>query len=424
VLVTAPLAALSPELAPEGWLVFARAGAIVATALAFVLAQRLAGGSPAAGLAAALGLCLVPGWIEGAATGMGEGVLVALVLLAISCAFEGRMRAAFALGVGAALLRVEVWPFLLALAVIWVRRDRSAVRPVTLATIAVAALWFVPELVGSGELLRSADRARVPNPGAPALARSPALATLATAVRLPPALVLAGLAALVGVSVVRRSGRRRGRGALLVAALGAAWVALVAAMSELGFSGEARYLLPGVALLAVGGSAGLFVLLESTGRRAPLVGRGRGVAVTAVAIALAVTAVARAGDFLDGIDRVAYGAALVADLERAVARAGGAPSLARCGTPVVGPYRGPMLAWALGVHKAEVDFEPVRPGVVFRSRLGRNSAVAPGGPPGGPDLATETALWRVEAACGPRRLATEGVERDPPDAPEPEVRLP
>ena len=108
VLFIAPLAAVSEELAPEGWLVVARAGAILATALAFVVARRLAGGSRAAGIAAALGLLLVPGWIENAAVGNSEGLLVALILLAVERGLDGRLQAAFALGVLAALLRVEV----------------------------------------------------------------------------------------------------------------------------------------------------------------------------------------------------------------------------------------------------------------------------------------------------------------------------
>ena len=44
------------------------------------------------------------------------------------------------------------------------------------------AAWVVPELLSSGELFRSADRARIPNPGQPATADVPFLATLAAAV--------------------------------------------------------------------------------------------------------------------------------------------------------------------------------------------------------------------------------------------------
>jgi hypothetical protein len=125
-----------------------------------------------------------------------------------------------------------------------------------------------------------------------------------------------------------------------------------------------------------------------------------------MATALAATALVRGDALRAELDRVAYGAALAADLERAVSVAGGAPSLVRCGSPYVGPYRGPMLAWALGVHKARVGFEPTRPGVAFRSRLGRGGPIAPSPPPGGPARSWRTALWRIEASCG--RGATDG----------------
>ena len=411
VLVTTALAGVSEAHAPEAWLVVARAAAILATALAFVLGRRLAGGSRAAGALAALGLLLVPGWIANAAAGLSEGALVALVLLAIVYGLEGRLRPAFALAVLAALLRVEVWPFLAVLGATWARRDRAALGPVAVAAFAVPALWFGPELIGSGELLRSAGRALIPNPGAPALAAQPALATLGAAVRLAPPIALAGVGAIAAVAAVRATARGPTRDALVLAAAGGAWTLLVAAMSELGFSGEARYALPGVALVTVAGMAGPFALRsvrseDDTGLARPARSEGGAIVAgrplaAAMTTALAATALLRGEVLRVELDRVAHGAALAADLERAVALAGGAPSLLRCGPPYVGPYRGPMLAWSLGVHKAQIGFEPTMPGVAFRSRLGRGGPVAPARPPGGTVLAWRTARWRVEASCGP-----------------------
>jgi len=401
VMVTTVLAVLGEELAPAGWLVVARAGAILATLLAFVLARRLAGGSRAAGLAAAFGLLLVPGWVEGAAVGMGEGLLVAFLLLAAVRALDGQPGAAFALGFVAALLRVETWPFLAALGALWVRRDRGALGPVALAAAGLAVLWFVPELLGSGDALRSADRARVPNPGAPALASHPALATVATTLRLAPAVALGGVVALAVAAPLRSAARGCGREALVVAGAGGAWVLLVAAMSEAGFSGEARYLLPGAALLTIVGAAAPFTLASAL--PAPPGRAARGALAAGVALTLALTAIGRSDELRAGFERVAYGAALAADLDRAVARAGGARSLVRCGPPYVGPYRGPMLAWALGLHKARIGFEPSRPGVAFRSRLGPDSTIAPAAPAGGSRPSARTALWRIEGVCGGER---------------------
>lgn len=398
VVVAAALSVLGDELAPEGWLVVARAGAILATLLAFGLARRLAGGSWAAGLAAAAGLLLVPGWVEGAAVGTSEGLLVAFVLLAVGYALDGRLAPAFAVGLAAALLRVETWPFLAMLGVLWARRDPRTLAPVLLAAAGVAGLWFVPEVLGSGEILRSAGRARVPNPGAPALGAHPVPATLLVAARLPPVVALAGVAAVVAAFLTRPAVRGHARGAFLVATGGVAWILLVAAMSQAGFSGEARYLLPGAGLLIVAGMAAPFALVSSLAA-GPARGARRAVA-GGLALTLAVTALGRGDELRAGLDRVAYGSALAEDLEHAVARAGGAAALLRCGPPYVGPYRGPMLAWTLGIHKAQVGFVPRRPGVAFRSRLGPDSEMAPAPPPGGPGFARRTTLWRIEGVCG------------------------
>jgi hypothetical protein len=173
-------------------------------------------------------------------------------------------------------------------------------------------------------------------------------------------------------------------------------------MSELGFSGESRYLLPGAALLTVGGIAALFLLSELFAGRRFGCGRpaGRAVLAAVVAGALGLTALGRAPALGDELARVRYGAALAEDLQRAVRRAGGPHRLVRCGRPYVGPYRGPLLAWTLGVHKRKVGFDPLRPGVAFRSRLRPSGPVAPGRPPGEPPpQLTRTRLWEIAAAC-------------------------
>ena len=390
VIVTAALAPLGEAMAPSAWLGVARTGAILAVLVAFGLARRLAGGSSAAGLGAAAGLLLVPGWIEHAAVGNAEGALTALLLLGLAGLLEGRVRAALALVAVAALIRVEVWPFLAVLvAAVW-RRDGN-VRPwLVVGSVGVLALWFVPEWLASGDPLRSADRARAPNPGAPALAARPALATLAQAARAPHPAALAGLVLLLAASR-----HRRGRDALLTGLAGLAWMLLVAGMSELGFSGEVRYLVPGVALVVVAGTAGLFVAASAARER---IRRLPDHAVAGVmAAALALFALDRSDTIGEQTARAVHGAALAADLDRAIDLAGGAGRLLRCGPPYVGRYRGPLLAWALGVRKAEVAFSPSRPGVAFRSRLTPASRVEPSMPP--PEWRVRTARWEIAGSC-------------------------
>ena len=193
----APAGAAAPDL----WLLVARAGAIAALVLAFVIGRRLAtlkgsdpsslrvatlkGSDPSrvrvgllAGGVAAAGVLLTGGFVRHAAVGDSEPLLVALALGAFERSLAGRHRQALALGVLAALLRPEAWPFLAAFA-LWRFREDRGVRPVLVVlAVAVPAAWVVPELLGSGDPFRAGARARVPNPGQPATADVPALATL------------------------------------------------------------------------------------------------------------------------------------------------------------------------------------------------------------------------------------------------------
>ena len=92
--------------------------------------------------------------------GNSEGLLVALVLGAIDRHLAGRPRQAFLLGLGAALLRPEAWPFLglYGLWLLW-REPRRAPAASSRASSRCRVLWLLPELWGSGDLLRAAHRA-------------------------------------------------------------------------------------------------------------------------------------------------------------------------------------------------------------------------------------------------------------------------
>ena len=71
-----------------------------------------------------------------------------------------------------------------------------------------------------------------------------------------------------------------------------------------------------------------------------------------------------------------------------------------CGRPYVGPYRGPLMAYALNVTKrtVEPDAAPRAPGVVFRARLTDRSVPAPrAGPPF--RAAARVGEWEVLRSC-------------------------
>jgi hypothetical protein len=379
VAVTTLLAPLG-DAAPYAWVSLVRLASAVGVGLAFLIGRRL--GGSAAGWLAAAAVALTGGFVRHAAVGDSEPLLIALALAAVLLALDERHRAALALGVGCALLRPETWPFL-ALYGLWRWREDAALRP-ALAGLAVAvpAAWLVPEWIGSGELLRSSDRARIPNPGQPATAERPALEALedgAAILFLP--LVLAAVAA-------------RGPARLLAAA-GAAWIVLVALMSEAGFSGEARYALPGAALLAVAAGPGAARLAAS---RDGFVARAGLAALAVGAIASMAAAGVRLADVADLRPRLQHQAKLDEGLDRAIKLAGGRSAVLRCGRPAVGRYRGTLLAWHLDVAKRRVRADGRPAAVTFRSRLVAGGRVSPSRPRGG-RVAAIADGWQVVTVC-------------------------
>jgi hypothetical protein len=389
-LPVAACALLAPfgSAAPWLWVALVRVAAAIAALLAFGLARRLAGGSVVAGVLTAVAVLLCGALPAYTAAGAEPALVLALALGAAAAWRERRMRLALACAVGCALLRVEAWPFLAAAGVVlWRSRPQDRVLLAGLA-VAVPAAWLVPELIGSGDLLRSGSRARVPNPGQPALADVPALAVLEDALELPLWPLWAGVAALLALWL--GAADPAARRALLPAAAGAAWIAIVAAMAQLGFSGEARYALPGAALIALSGAVGLASL--------PL--RLRPVATALAVAVVAIAAAPRLADLRDVRAEQAYQWRLAADLARAVAAAGGADAVLACGQPYVGRLRGPLMAYRMGIakHRVEPDAPPRAPGVVFRSALRPAAEPAPTAPPQFAEVA-RTGTWRVLAAC-------------------------
>ena len=147
VLFTAPFAALGDG-AAWAWLAVARAGALLAAAGVARLAWRASG--PAAGVAAGGAAVLSLWWAFNGALGNADPLLAAAVVWALIVHADGHPRGAFALGVAAALIRPEVWPFLAAYA-LWQQRRGALPLPAVLACGAgVLALWLVPDLLASG----------------------------------------------------------------------------------------------------------------------------------------------------------------------------------------------------------------------------------------------------------------------------------
>ncbi|MBA2504452.1 MAG: hypothetical protein H0V29_00745, partial [Thermoleophilaceae bacterium] len=251
VMFTAPFAVFGDSAAPELWLILARAGALLALAMAFRLARRLAGEpyGVLAGTAAAAILLISNDWIRNAGLGNSEGLLVALLFWAALCHLDERREQVLYLGFAAALLRPEVWPFLgLYWLWLWAREPQLRVRSTILMAL-IPAFWLIPELIGSGDAFRASTRAQTDIPvGSPALEDQPWRAILESADRL---VSVGGELLALGAVLIAALTRPRQSRVLWFALATAAWVVLVIAMTEAGYSGNQRYLVPAGAAACV-----------------------------------------------------------------------------------------------------------------------------------------------------------------------------
>jgi hypothetical protein len=382
--------------APALWLVVVRAAGIVAVVTAFRVAARLApGASVFAGLVAAGGVLLIDGFLESVGRGWSEFLVAAAMLVAVERHLDGARRTAFVLIFAASLVRPEAWPFLGLYALYLWRRDAGARALVAVLLVLVPVLWYGPELVSSGNLFRSQERAQQPLPGRPALAKHPALAVL----RQGRPLVLAPLEVLAAFATVFACvafARRREHAATAILGLGCAtWIATVAVMSQFGYTGNPRYLVPAAVFACVlaGIGAAMLVRFVGLGRRHRAARVASAIAIVAILAALGPFAVSAAGRLRSEADGLRRQHAVFTDLSRAVSRAGGRARVIACGRVSTGPFEVPMVAWTLGVHISDFGIGPTTPGIFFRARQDAPPRADVG------RRRFETAQWEVYGAC-------------------------
>jgi hypothetical protein len=201
-----------------------------------------------------------------------------------------------------------------------------------------------------------------------------------------------------GLGEALREQARRPQGVVVVLAVMAiAWFVEISAMTQMGFSGNQRYLMIGGALLVILAGVGWGVVGWRLGA---LLGRWIHPA-TGVAIGLVVAAavfllvpdwvgVQFKAHKLDHTLR--YQAELRTDLNAIINRAGGAKKLLACGTVETDNYQVQMVAWYLGIDSVDVSGEPspsvasksIRPdpNVILQARDTTNAALEPRVPKG------------------------------------------
>ncbi len=341
-LVAAPLSPAG-DLVPALWTLIVRATGLLGVVFAFRVAGRFAG--LAGGVTAALATALAEGQVRHGLLGYSEPLLIGLTLGAVDMHLGGRTRWAFGLGVLGALVRPELW-FLLALYGVyaWIA-DPGFRAAVAGALVIVPALWIGLDWWGSGELFHGGNVARSTPPESAALTDRPA----ATVIRRAGQLVTAPLV-LAAVAAVALALRRRVWVVVVLGAATGAWVAGVALMAELGFTGNIRYLAVPAGLLAVLGGIGVGWLVDAFEP-----GPRRLAAGAAAAIVLAgfwVSPVRSSGDWVsaageqhDQLD----------ELSDAVEAAGGRDAVLAPGRPAINPWMQTALAWKLDVPISRIQ---------------------------------------------------------------------
>ncbi len=420
--------ALFGHAAPDLWLVVARAGAIVAVAMAFKLAFRITrdivGGADDAtgfarivrllpplfaGVLAAASLINSGGFISDNALGYSEGFMTALVLVAVDRHLDGARRQALAVGFFAALDRPELWilwgPYGLYL---WWKDPGARTLVIGLFAM-IPVLWFLPSLWGSGSLSAGVTRALHPRSNSAAFASCPfcteftkhAWPRVTDRIKGPGLLAMA--VAAFGLWQARGMWWRsaqispaiKARIALVVlGVVGWLWWIGIALETQAGFSGNDRYLVLGTALISIAGGVGwgwgasavAGLLRRIDGGRLVSAGAASAAAVTLGVIVLvaAPPSVSRGITSIPATHRaLIYQAHLREDLATAVARLGGPARILRCGTVMTEGFQVPMVAYALGVRTLRVQappngiVPPPWPDTILQTRDTSNASLLP-----------------------------------------------
>ena len=332
VLVTTPLA-LTGAAAPTLWLFVARLGALGSLVVAARLSARLAG--PWAAAIAVAGLVLSTDWLRAFAHGYTEPLAIGLLLAAVDQHLSDRPTRALSLAALAALTRPEALALVAVYGAIQWRRGRVAPGFSAAAVAGVAALWIVPDWIGSGDPFHGAHVAR--------LTATTGLGATLDALR-AGAVILPWPLALTGVAGLAIALRRRDQRVVGIAAVAGAWGALATALMLAGYPALGRFFMLPAGIWCVVGAVGAVWLVRAAPEPRARVPVAVALAVVALPFVL-IRAEGSAQEFADATGR----ARLESQLMAAVGRT--EPALRACG----GPGMPARLTWMKGAVAWELD---------------------------------------------------------------------
>ena len=339
------------------WVITSTAAALAGALLAGRIAFRLAGPAPRrawaryAGAAFAVGAVLaINGYDELVLIGLSDPMVTALCLGAVESHLAGERRLTFALLILAAFGRPEAWVFA-GLYVVWMWREEPSARVLGIVGVLLIPLsWLIVPALTSHSIFTPGDLAL----GSPHAIRGDkftgVFARVGDFYALPIKLMIgAGLV----IAAVRRE-----RAWIGLAAAALLWILVEIAFAYHGWSAVPRYLLePGVLLVPLGGAA--FARLLAYTPPWPGPARWLPIAVAAaVLVALVPSTRSRASRARGDIEQSHTEAIQLANLQAAIAKAGGAGLIRSCGQPVAVLTYQSELAWTLGMNVGPVGWVP------------------------------------------------------------------
>ena len=165
----------------------------------------------------------------------------------------------------------------------------------------------------------------------------------------------------------------------------------VGLMTEGGFAGNLRYVALPAALLCVLAGVGWVELVRAVRDR---FGRTPGIVLTVVLVAAAAPfVIADLGSMRDGARGLRSEAKLYGSLPGAIAKAGGADAIKRCGHVFTGNFQVQVVAWELKMHSGDVGIDPKPPGAIVAATyhpFSRDERFK---------LAAQNKSWVVRTAC-------------------------